>query len=53
MWPKIDTCVKCQHSLRGGSLTLPWEEGDNPDAYITCSHCRYEDIVEEYGEYGD
>ena len=46
----MDTCVNCDCSLRGGELTLPWEDGDNPYAYITCPHCGEENIQEGYGE---
>ena len=43
-------CINCQKSLQGGVLTLPWEDGDNEYAYVTCPYCRYENIVEGYGE---
>lgn len=43
-------CISCQKSLQRGVLTLPWEDGDNRYAYVTCPHCRYENIVEGYGE---
>ena len=26
------TCVNCARPLQGSSLTLPWEDGDNPSA---------------------
>ena len=35
----MDTCECCGRSLRGGELTLPWEDGDNAYAYVTCPHC--------------
>ena len=39
----MDTCECCGRSLRGGGLTLPWEDGDN--AYVlTCPHCGTENI---------
>lgn len=34
-------CTNCGQSLSGGSYTLPWEDGDNPDGYIKCPHCGY------------
>lgn len=43
-------CLNCQQSLEGAVLTLPWEDGDNEYAYVTCPYCRYENIVEGYGE---
>lgn len=43
-------CINCQKPLKAAVLTLPWEDGDNPYAYVTCPHCRYENIVEGYGE---
>ena len=30
----MDEYVNCGQSLSGGELTLPWEDGDNPNAYI-------------------
>ena len=27
-------CIRCQQSLAGGFLTLPWQDGDNEDAYV-------------------
>ena len=35
------SCVNCGRPLKGSILTLPWEDGDNPSAYITCRHCGY------------
>lgn len=49
----MDTCENCEQLLRRGTLTLPWEDGDNPYAYITCPHCGYENIIEGYGEDDD
>ena len=34
------TCVNCEQSLRGGSLTLPWEDGDNPYKEISGSEIK-------------
>lgn len=34
-------CENCGQSLSGGSYTAPWENGNNPDGYIKCSHCGY------------
>lgn len=33
-------CENCEQSLSGGvlTLTLPWKDGDNPKAYVTCLH---------------
>jgi hypothetical protein len=47
----MDTCENCQQSLSGGVLTLPWEDGDNAHAYVTCPHCGHENI--KYGLGGD
>jgi DNA-directed RNA polymerase subunit RPC12/RpoP len=46
-------CVNCQESLDGATLTLPWEDGDNPYAYVRCPHCGYENIMDGYGEDDD
>ena len=34
-------CANCGGSLKGGSYAAPWENGNNPDGYIKCPHCRY------------
>lgn len=49
----MDECIQCQHSLKGACVTLPWEDDDNPYAYIKCPSCGYENIVEGYGEDDD
>lgn len=49
----MDTCIECEMSLAGGDLTLPWEDGDNPCAYVRCPHCGTENIVYGYGEDDD
>lgn len=35
------TCENCGESLSGGEYTAPWENGNNPDGYIKCPHCRH------------
>jgi DNA-directed RNA polymerase subunit RPC12/RpoP len=49
----MNECINCQQSLSGGELTLPWEDGDNSHAYITCPHCGYENIKCGFGEEDD
>ncbi len=49
----MDYCESCGQSLEGGDLTLPWEDGDNPYAYVTCPHCGHENIRDGYGEDDD
>ena len=49
----MDTCECCGRSLRGGELTLPWEDGDNAYAYVTCPHCGAENTQYWYGEDDD
>ena len=34
------TCINCGYSLRGGSYTGPWEDGNNEYGYVICPHCR-------------
>ena len=46
-------CISCGESLMGGTLVLPWEDGDNPYAYVKCPHCGYENIKLGYGEDDD
>ncbi len=38
---------------RGGVLTLPWEDGDNEYAYVTCPHCGAENTQYGFGEEDD
>lgn len=49
----MEDCINCGMSLSGGDLTLPWEDGDNPNAYIICPHCRTKNTVYGYGEDDD
>ena len=49
----MEDCINCGMSLSGGDLTLPWEDGDNPNAYIICPHCRNKNTVYGYGEDDD
>ena len=46
-------CVCCGRSLAGGVLILPWEDGDNEYAYVTCPHWGEENIQKGYGEDDD
>lgn len=50
---KMEDCISCGQPLRGGELTLPWEDGDNPEAYIICPHCGEKNTVYGYGEDDD
>lgn len=43
----------CGRSLDNGVLVLPWEEGDNPMAYVVCPHCRRKNTVYGYGKDDD
>lgn len=49
----LEACMACQQSLAGGVQTLPWEDGDNPDAYVTCPHCGEENPLWGFGEDDD
>ena len=49
----MNKCINCQQSLQGGDLTLPWEDGDNPTAYVICPHCGYQNDVYGFGEDDD
>lgn len=46
-------CANCQHSLEHGVFNLPWEDGDNPYAYVSCPNCGYENILDGFGEDDD
>lgn len=43
-------CENCQRSLAGAELTLPWEDGDNPYAYVTCRGCGHKNTLYGFGE---
>ena len=45
-------CSNCGRDLEG-ELTLPWEDGNNPEAYVRCKYCGYENTVYGYGEDDD
>lgn len=47
---QMNSCEDCQESLAGSELTLPWENGDNPYAYVVCRHCRHQNTVYGFGE---
>lgn len=49
----MNTCENCQQSLADSFLTLPWEDGDNSHAYVTCPYCRHENIKYGFGEDDD
>ena len=44
------TCDNCGKPLRGGQLTLPWENEGNPNAFVRCPHCGYSNIQYGFGE---
>ena len=46
----MNSCEDCQESLAGSELTLPWENGDNPYAYVVCRHCGHQTTVYRFGE---
>lgn len=39
------TCESCQNEL-SGDYTAPWEDGGNPNGYITCNSCGYRNDTE-------
>lgn len=43
-------CENCQDSLAGGELTLPWADGNNPNAYVICPHCGHKNTMYGFGE---
>jgi DNA-directed RNA polymerase subunit RPC12/RpoP len=45
-----DTCESCQQSLARGDRSLPWEDGNNANAYIRCPHCGHKNIKYGFGE---
>jgi hypothetical protein len=46
----VSECIACQGDLSGGERTLPWEDGDNPNAYVKCRHCGEKNTVYGFGE---
>lgn len=47
------TCECCGQSLERASFTLPWEDGNNPFAFVTCPHCGHKEIKYGFGEDDD
>lgn len=43
------TCESCQQSLAGCSTIVPWEDGNNADAYIRCPYCGHKNIKYGFG----
>lgn len=46
----MEYCETCHRFLEGGELTLPWEDGDNKYAYVTCPYCGWNNVQYGYGE---
>ncbi len=46
----VERCVSCEQTLEGGELVLPWADGNNPNGYVICPHCGYENTVYGIGE---
>ncbi len=46
-------CEACGMPLEGGELTLPWEDGNNPEAYVICPYCQCKNTVYGFGEDDD
>jgi DNA-directed RNA polymerase subunit RPC12/RpoP len=46
----VQECENCQQALVGSELTVPWEDGDNAEAYVVCRHCRHRNTVYGFGE---
>lgn len=38
-------CEMCQREMKGGTYTAPWENGNNPDAYIKCPNCGHVNFI--------
>ncbi|MFD1484796.1 hypothetical protein ACFQ5J_06090 [Lacticaseibacillus baoqingensis] len=49
----FQTCTNCGRSIADANLTLPWEAGNNPSAYVRCPHCGYDNILSGFGEDDD
>jgi len=46
----MNECRSFQASLAGAEMTLPWEDGNNPYAYVTCGSCGHENTAYGFGE---
>ena len=46
----MGTCPYCGKPLRGGALTLPWEDGDNGSAYVRCPNYGKEVYLDRFGK---
>lgn len=43
-------CENCGQSLIDGAYTLPWEDDDNPDGYITCPYCQHKNFEYDFDD---
>jgi len=48
--PATDRCENCGQSLAGSDFSLPWEDGNNPNAYVRCWFCGHKTIQYGFGE---
>jgi len=46
----MNSCEDCQESLAGSETDPPWENGDDPYAYVVCRHCGLQNTVYGFGE---
>ena len=45
-----DYCVYCGEDMTKAKFVMPWEDGDNEEAYMICPHCREKNILYGYGD---
>ena len=38
-------CEQCGYTLKNGEYTGAWENGNNPDSYVKCSHCGHANFL--------
>ena len=49
----MNECENCGCDLSSGLIVLPWEDGDNPNAYVECPRCGHKNTQYGYGEDDD
>jgi len=46
---RMNECEACHQDMTGSPITDKWEDGDNPEAYVTCRHCGHKNIQLGWG----
>lgn len=42
---RCEVCDRSMKSRGSYNVTVPWEDGDDAEGYMTCPHCRHRNIM--------